>query len=124
MQHENSVRVVAGRSVCRVFVCQAGDSRVEADALRIGQYRDGEQVASAQELADRVLHTVYMGTQNSSKSTEDRATRLASQIGSYHINCKVDSIVESMASLFTLITGRTARFRVGRLALPLSMLAS
>lgn len=93
-------------------LCQAGDSRVEADALRIGQYRDGEKIGSAQELAARLLHTVYMGTQNSSCSTEDRATRLARQIGSYHINCKVDSIVEAMASLFTAITGKQARFRV------------
>ena len=101
-------------------VCQAGDKRVEEDALRIGQYKEGDTVASAQQLASRLLHTVYMGTQNSSRSTEDRATRLAHQIGSYHINCKIDSIVESMEFLFTLITGKEPHFRVRQSSKPIS----
>lgn len=50
----------------------AGDELVLADARRIGQYQSGEEVSSAQELAHRLFHTVYMGTENSSKETRAR----------------------------------------------------
>lgn len=43
-------------------VAQAGDERVEADARRVGQYKEGEPIRSPQDLANRLLVTVYMGT--------------------------------------------------------------
>lgn len=43
------------------------------DVRRVGQYKEGEQVApSAQELASRLFATVYMGTINSSSETRNR----------------------------------------------------
>lgn len=67
---------------------------------------------SAQELASRIFTTVYMGTVNSSRETRDRATRLAAQVGADHLDVKIDMAVEAMARLFTVITGRTPRFKV------------
>lgn len=49
----------------------AGDAIVEADARRIGQYKQGEPV-SAHDLANRLFHTVFMGTVNSSADTRSR----------------------------------------------------
>ena len=56
--------------------------------------------------------TVYMGTVNSSQETQQRAQRLAAQIGADHLDVKIDSVVEAMARLFATITGFTPRFRV------------
>lgn len=41
-----------------------GDKQVIADAVRIGNYKDNEVPESAKEFAHRLLHTVYMGTDN------------------------------------------------------------
>jgi NAD+ synthase (glutamine-hydrolysing) len=37
---------------------------------------------------------------------------LAQQIGAYHVDCNVDSLVGCVVALFTAITGKTPRFRV------------
>jgi NAD+ synthase (glutamine-hydrolysing) len=41
-----------------------GDVQVEADARRIGLYADGEIPNDPKELANRILQTVYMGSEN------------------------------------------------------------
>jgi len=41
-----------------------GDQQVIADAVRIGNYQKNEVPQSAEEFAQRLLHTVYMGTEN------------------------------------------------------------
>ena len=78
----------------------------------MGQYKEGEKVGSAQELANRIFTTVYMGTVNSGSATKDRARNLAGQIGADHLDVKVDLVIDAMAKLFEMITGRTPRFRV------------
>lgn len=53
-----------------------------------------------------------MGTQNSGQETRDRATRLASDIGSYHIDFNFDTVVTSIMNLFTVITNFQPRFKM------------
>ncbi|DBA79501.1 TPA: hypothetical protein ACH3X2_007768 [Trebouxia sp. C0005] len=89
----------------------AGDKLVEADARRVGQYKEGEKVGTPQELANRIFTTVYMGTVNSGSATKDRARNLAKQIGADHLDVKVDIVIDAMAKLFQMITGKTPRFR-------------
>jgi hypothetical protein len=60
---------------------------------RIGQYGDKEQLGSSQQLLHRVFTTVYMGTENSSAETRQRAATLAEQVGAVrwhtvHMLCK------------------------------------
>lgn len=78
----------------------------------MGQYKEGEKVGSAQELAHRIFTTVYMGTVNSGSATKDRARNLAKQIGADHLDVKIDLVIDAMAKLFEMITGRTPKFRV------------
>lgn len=59
---------------------QAGNKQAEEDARRVGHYSSDESVESAQQLAGRLLTTVYMGTVNSSCETKDRAAFLARQV--------------------------------------------
>lgn len=53
-----------------------------------------------------------MGTQNSGLETRDRATRLANDIGSYHIDFNFDTVVTSIMNLFTVITNFQPRFKM------------
>jgi len=60
----------------------------------------------------RIFHTTYMGTENSSSDTRDRAKELSQAIGSYHIDLNMDTVVASVQSLFTFFTGKTPHFKV------------
>lgn len=64
-----------------VRAVQAGDAAVLADARRVGRYPEAGAVDDARELAGRLLTTVYMGSQNSSKETRDRWGRWAALFG-------------------------------------------
>ena len=83
-----------------------------AKAQELAQLGPGEDL-TAQHLASKVLTTVYMGTVNSSTETRQRADQLAVEIGSDHLNANVDIAVDAMAKLFSVITGKTPKFKAG-----------
>ncbi|KAG6554977.1 hypothetical protein Mapa_003562 [Marchantia paleacea] len=66
----SSVAAIVG-SMCQLVIkaIQEGNQQVLSDALRIGQYKDDEMPESAQEFAGRLLHTMYMGSENRSLFT-------------------------------------------------------
>ncbi|RGB23910.1 glutamine-dependent NAD synthetase with GAT domain-containing protein [Rhizophagus diaphanus] len=103
-------------SMCRLVVEAAknGDTRVIIDARRIaGVSKDSDYIPKdPREFANRLFNTCYMGTENSSKETRERAKNLASAIGSYHIDLNMNDIVTSIQTLFNLVTNKTPRFRV------------
>lgn len=80
---------------------------------RIGQYAEGESLTTAAEFSSRVLATVYMGTVNSSSETRQRAKKLSKEIGTYHMDVNIDTVVAAITSLFATITGRRPAFKVG-----------
>lgn len=41
-----------------------GDEQVKADAIRIGQYTDGQFPTDSKEFAKRIFYTVFMGSEN------------------------------------------------------------
>lgn len=102
-------------SMCRLVVadCAAGDQLVINDARRIcGEPEGSEWVPKTpQELAGRIFHTCFMGTENSSPETRKRAKDLADVIGAYHVDLNMDSIVKSVRTLFSFVTGKTPMFR-------------
>lgn len=59
-----------------------------------------------------IFHTSFMGTQNSSKETRDRARDLASKIGSYHVDFDFDTVVTAVTNLFTVVTKFQPKFKV------------
>ena len=63
-------------------------------------------------LANRLLYTCYIGTENSSRETRKRAKQLAEQIGAYHLDINMDGLVNALQSLFTRITQKKPRFKV------------
>ncbi|CAK9231415.1 unnamed protein product [Sphagnum troendelagicum] len=108
----SSVAAIVGCMCQLVVKAVEGDQQVCLDAVRIGNYQEKEVPKTAQELANRILHTVYMGTENSSEGTRSRADRLAKEIGASHLDIKVDVIVSAFLSLFKTITGKTLRYKV------------
>ncbi|KAF9531775.1 hypothetical protein CPB83DRAFT_848706 [Crepidotus variabilis] len=96
-------------SMCRLVVEAAnrGEQQVISDARRITGEPDGSDYVPTdpKEFCRRIFHTCYMGTENSSNETRQRAKQLADAIGSYHVDLNMDTIVTAVRSLFALATG-------------------
>lgn len=78
---------------------QKGDTKVLADLRRITKTPEF-MPTSSQEIANRLLHTCYMGTANSSDATRNRAATLAREIGNYHRDALIDVVVRAIIWIF------------------------
>lgn len=87
------------------------DSQVLSDVRKI--VGDVEYVPTdPKQLCNVILFTCYMGTENSSIETKNRAVELARQIGAYHRNIVIDSAVSAVLGIFQQVTKLTPRFKV------------
>ncbi|KAM7250033.1 hypothetical protein ACFE04_021916 [Oxalis oulophora] len=109
----SSVAAMVG-CMCQLVVkdIASGDEQVKADAIRIGKYTNGEYPTDSKEFAKRVFYTVYMGTENSSEATRKRARMLADEVGSWHLDVSIDTVVSSLLSLFQTLTGKRPLYKV------------
>lgn len=101
-------------SMCRLVVRAAkeGNQQVIEDARRIANQGEDYIPKDPQEFAHHLFHTCYMGTENSSQETRDRAKNLAKVIGSYHTDLNMDAVISAIHSLFSLVTGKTPQYKV------------
>jgi NAD+ synthase (glutamine-hydrolysing) len=109
-------------SVCRLVydsihapdINPATKDQVLKDCRRIvGEPSESSWIPSSpQEICNRIFHTCFMGTSNSSKETRQRAKNLAKEIGAYHTDLNIDTVVGALTSLFTTVTKFTPRFKV------------
>lgn len=93
-----------------VSAVEHGEAQVLHDVRKILADPDYTPKIAA-ELCNRFLVTCYMGTENSSSETRQRASKLANQIGSYHLEVNIDGAVSSMLNIFNLVTGLSPKFR-------------
>ncbi len=110
----SSVATMVG-SMCQMVVNETaqGNQQVIRDVRRLVGKEDTDYFpVDARELANRVFYTCYMGTENSSKATRSRAKVLTNQIGSFHLDANIDSIVTAMFELFVRLTSKAPRFKV------------
>ncbi|WJX54108.1 NAD(+) synthase (glutamine-hydrolyzing) [Trifolium repens] len=109
----SAVAAIVG-CMCQLVVKEIanGDEQVKADAIRIGNYKDGEYPTDSREFAKRIFYTVFMGSENSSEETRSRAKVLADEIGSWHLNVSIDGMISSLLSLFQKITGKRPNYKV------------
>jgi NAD+ synthase (glutamine-hydrolysing) len=102
--------------MCEMVCAEAkrGNARVIADArLVTGEREDSAYVpADRREFCSRIFHTCYMGTSNSSTETRARAKAIAEQVGAYHMDVNIDSVVGSLVNAFEVMTGKRPRYRV------------
>ncbi|KAJ5134493.1 hypothetical protein N7448_000487 [Penicillium atrosanguineum] len=103
-------------SMCREVLkaVREGNEQVIKDVRRLCAKPTGSDwlPTSSQEIAKAIFHTSYMGTQNSSHETRDRAKRLAADIGAYHVDFNFDTVVTAIMNLFTVVTTFQPRFKV------------
>ncbi|KAJ3658260.1 hypothetical protein Zmor_010011 [Zophobas morio] len=100
-------------SMCRMVVdtVQRGDTTVLSDVRRL--LGDPEYTPrTPSDLCNRILVTCYMGTENSSKETKQRAAALAASIGSYHMHIVIDKAITAIIEIFSGVTGLFPKFAV------------
>lgn len=109
----SSVAAIVG-CMCQLVVKEIanGDEQVKADAIRIGQYTDGQFPTDSKEFAKRIFYTVFMGSENSSEATKMRAKVLAEEIGAWHLDVCIDSVISALLSLFQTVTGKRPCYKV------------
>ncbi|EHA28522.1 hypothetical protein ASPNIDRAFT_54326 [Aspergillus niger ATCC 1015] len=97
-------------SMCREVVkaVQEGNEQVIKDVRRLcAEPADSTWLpTTSQEVCN------YMGTQNSSKETRDRAKLLAAEIGAYHTDFNFDTVITAMMNVFTIVTNFQPKFKV------------
>lgn len=109
----SSVATIVGAMCHLVYESAQSDSQVAADVRRVCRQDDKSWLPSSpQEVAKYVLHTVFMGTRNSSENTTSRAQRLGAAIGSYHLSVPIDLVVTAILQMFTLATNRTPTYQL------------
>ncbi|ODV93154.1 hypothetical protein PACTADRAFT_47078 [Pachysolen tannophilus NRRL Y-2460] len=103
-------------SMCCLVVDAAnnGNAQVIEDARRIANMEDDKdwKPTDPTELANKIFHTCFMGTTNSSNDTRSRSKELASKIGSYHVDLNMDSLVTAIVSIFEVATGKKPVFKI------------
>lgn len=101
-------------SMCRLVVSEAakGNMQVINDARRLAGQEDPWLPQDPREFCNRIFHTCYMGTENSSRETRERARKLAEQIGSYHIDLNMDGPVNAMVVLAASVLKKRPQFKV------------
>eukprot|EP00730_Choanoeca_flexa_P005394 TRINITY_DN11934_c0_g1_i4.p1 TRINITY_DN11934_c0_g1~~TRINITY_DN11934_c0_g1_i4.p1 ORF type:complete len:700 (+),score=154.28 TRINITY_DN11934_c0_g1_i4:766-2865(+) len=99
-------------SMCHLVLeaIQAGNAQVLKDVRAIVNEPDYTP-STPQELASRIFTTAYMGTVNSSADTRNRAKQLAQEIGAYHFDINIDTVVNALVALFAAVTGKTPEFK-------------
>jgi len=108
----SSVATIVGIMCQLAHTASTVNQQVATDIRRICRKEDDPTwlPESSQELASYILHTTFMGTENSSQQTESRASGLAKAIGAHHLSVKIDLMVQAVVKVFTLTTNRTPRF--------------
>jgi NAD+ synthase (glutamine-hydrolysing) len=109
----SSTAAIVG-SMCQLVTKAAreGDEVVAMDIRRIAQLAPNAPIPSANELAELIFTTVYLGTDNSSAETRARAKALAIDIGASHLSVAIDVVVTAVVTFFTMVTGKTPKFKV------------
>ena len=90
---------------------RSGGGAVTKEVRRlVGLSEEQEVPTDPRELANCVLHTCFMGTENSSSATRGRSAALADQIGAYHSTITIDTAVSAVVGVFRALTGKTPQF--------------
>ena len=97
---------------CLIFLeISNNNEKVLIDLRRI--VNDNEYTPkSPNELCSKLFVTCYMGTENSSDATKNRAQTLASQIGSNHLSIVIDVAVSAVLKIWQTAMSIVPKFRV------------
>ncbi|KAJ3514988.1 hypothetical protein NLJ89_g2039 [Agrocybe chaxingu] len=112
---DSCATAVIVHSMCRLVAQAAsrGETQIVADARRIaGEPDDSDYLPTdPKEFANRIFHTCYMGTENSSNKHLMLYFKQAKFFQSYHVDLNMDSVVSAVRQLFSFVTGVRPQFR-------------
>ena len=110
----SSVAAIVSAMCYLVVEAASRDPQVAEDVRRVCRQTDKPDwlPTTPQELASHLLHTIFMGTKNSSEKTNSRAKRLGEAVGSYHLSVPIDLMVDAVVKVFSFATGKTPNFQV------------
>ena len=99
--------------MCQLVVkaAAAGDEQVIADVRKVTRKAAPWLPADAKELCGMILHTCYMGTENSSAATRGRAEALATELGAHHTLADIGPMVKGVIATFEAITSKSPKFK-------------
>lgn len=117
----SSTAAIVG-SMCQLVVAALQESTknpdreaVLRDVRRVTGTADTDYVpVDSRELANRILHTAYLGCgEQSSSETRERACTLSSEIGAWHSALDIGAVVNATVDVFVSVFGeaRRPRFR-------------
>ncbi|KAI9726823.1 MAG: glutamine-dependent NAD(+) synthetase [Chrysothrix sp. TS-e1954] len=94
-------------SMCREVMkdVQASNEQVIEDVRRVCGQDEKWLPKSPQDICNRIFHTCFMGTSNSSADTRGRAKELADAVGAYHTALEMDPVVSAFVTLFKMVSG-------------------
>lgn len=90
----------------------AGNKQVIEDVRKIVPIASelGDEPLRPSDITQAVLHTVYMGTTNSTDATRLRAVSLAQDVGCYHSWVNIDKAVHAVVSIFGTLCGKIPQY--------------
>ncbi|KYQ89652.1 glutamine-dependent NAD(+) synthetase [Tieghemostelium lacteum] len=100
--------------MCQLVVldCGKGVSQVIQDVRRITNSSRDYIPNDPRELAGRLFFTAYLGSQNSSQETRDRAKLIAKEIGSVHKEVEIDAVTEAFNMAFAGVSQKSPKFKI------------
>ncbi|WCJ26567.1 Glutamine-dependent NAD(+) synthetase [Euphorbia peplus] len=103
----SSVAAIVG-SMCQLVIkeIEDGNEQVKDDAIRIGCYTNGQFPIDSKEFSNRIFYTIFMGSENSCESSRKQAKDLAQEIGSWHLDVSIDTIVSTLLLVVQKLVGK------------------
>ncbi|KRX03657.1 Carbon-nitrogen hydrolase [Pseudocohnilembus persalinus] len=98
-------------NMCKlVFEAIEKDDQKVLESLRTIVKQKDYYPQSPKEICSKILYTGYMGSDNSSKITKDRAQLLANEIGSTHYNLSITDIYNAFEDSTSKVFGQKPKF--------------
>ncbi|KAL8946231.1 MAG: hypothetical protein Q9222_007346 [Ikaeria aurantiellina] len=111
---DSAATALAAHSAARQIyeAIDAGNKNVLQDLQRIAEKPQTWRPKDARDVTGEILYTCFMGSNNSSKETRERARALSKAIGSYHLEIEIDGLVEAFTDQYSAtFPGRKLRFK-------------
>ncbi len=94
-------------ALCGLMIRLAEESiGFEALKTRLGHIKKIQDAKNVEDISHEIIHTIYQGTENSSKDTFDSAEQLARSMGATFYNINIDGLVASYTGLIEGEIGR------------------
>jgi NAD+ synthase (glutamine-hydrolysing) len=112
-----------GLDSATVAVFVYGMARLVLQSMRAGEEETAKELArvtgdadfaphTAQEIVNRLFHTCYMPSRNSTDETRRRAEHLSATIGAHHTVAPIDGIVAAFEAMVQTAVGITPRYQL------------